>query len=301
MLRRNIKMLQRKQKARVAKFRRAAVNASMRTLLVALFVCTAASAPAAESGPFAYDLRIDLPITAVGAAGWIVSEALKSHIVAPTCRWCDGSYGASTLNGFDATVRRNFVVSNTGAADTASNITGFALLPLASLGLDLLAAADAGHLRGSAVDVMLIIESAVFASDLNQAVKFAAARERPFVHVLSPAEKSQTAQPADNDLSFFSGHTTLVFSLAVSSGTVASMRRYRLAPLIWSLGLLLAGTTAYLRIAADRHYATDVLVGAAVGASVGFAVPYWFHRKPRRGQPRVSVGGGASVNLAWSW
>jgi membrane-associated phospholipid phosphatase len=31
--------------------------------------------------------------------------------------------------------------------------------------------------------------------------------------------------------------------------------------------------TGYLRIAADRHYATDVLAGAAVGTGVGLGWP----------------------------
>ena len=60
------------------------------------------------------------------------------------------------------------------------------------------------------------------------------------------------------------------------------MRRYRLAPWIWAAGLAVAAVTAYLRIAADRHYASDVTVGAAIGSLTGFAVPYLFHNPKRR-------------------
>ena len=35
-----------------------------------------------------------------------------------------------------------------------------------------------------------------------------------------------------------------------------------------------------MRIAADRHYLTDVLVGAAVGTAVGLAVPHLMHKEP---------------------
>ena len=42
-----------------------------------------------------------------------------------------------------------------------------------------------------------------------------------------------------------------------------------------------ATTGAYLRIAADRHYATDVLTGSAVGSAIGFSVPYLAHRPVR--------------------
>ena len=71
----------------------------------------------------------------------------------------------------------------------------------------------------------------------------------------------------------------MAFSLATSAGTVASMRKHRLAPLMWVAGLSFATTGAYLRIAADRHYATDVLTGAVVGSAIGFSVPYFAHRQ----------------------
>jgi membrane-associated phospholipid phosphatase len=77
--------------------------------------------------------------------------------------------------------------------------------------------------------------------------------ERPFVHVLPPAQKGRTAQPDDNNLSFSSGHTTATFALAAAAGTVATMRGYRWAPLTWIVGGALALGTGYLRIAADRH------------------------------------------------
>ena len=37
------------------------------------------------------------------------------------------------------------------------------------------------------------------------------------------------------------------------------------------------GTTGALRIVADQHWASDVLVGAAVGTFSGLAVPYFLH------------------------
>src|SRR6059058_3168029 len=80
---------------------------------------------------------------------------------------------------------------------------------------------------------------------------------------------SSDLHAAGDNLSFFSGHATLAFALATSAGTVASMRHHRLAPVMWAVGLLLATTGGYLRIAADRHYATDVLTGALVGSAVG--------------------------------
>jgi len=60
-------------------------------------------------------------------------------------------------------------------------------------------------------------------------------------------------------------------------GTVASMRGYASEPLFWSVGMGLAAFVGYLRIAADKHYFTDVLVGALVGTVSGIVVPRLLH------------------------
>ena len=113
---------------------------------------------------------------------------------------------------------------------------------------------------------------------MNQVVKFIVGRERPFVHALPEADKPNTAHPSDNNVSFYSGHATMAFAMAVSGGTVASMRALPAgARGSGARGLALAAATAYLRIAADRHYASDVTTGAVVGSLTGFAVPYLFH------------------------
>lgn len=59
----------------------------------------------------------------------------------------------------------------------------------------------------------------------------------------------------------------------MSAGVVAHARGYAAEPYIWAGGLTLAAVTGYLRIAADKHYFSDVLVGAVVGAGAGLLVP----------------------------
>ena len=66
------------------------------------------------------------------------------------------------------------------------------------------------------------------------------------------------------------------------------MRGYRLAPLVWIAGGVIAFTVSYLRIAADRHYFTDVTVGAALGIGTGIAIPLLFHR-PVKEEQRAGV------------
>jgi undecaprenyl-diphosphatase len=81
-------------------------------------------------------------------------------------------------------------------------------------------------------------------------------------------------------MSFFSGHTSLAFSMATAYSYLFA-RRHPDSPLVvpvWLGAHLLAGTTAVLRVEAGQHFWTDVLAGAAVGSAIGYLVP-WLHTR----------------------
>jgi membrane-associated phospholipid phosphatase len=120
-------------------------------------------------------------------------------------------------------------------------------------------------------------------------VKLAVGRQRPFVRYGNWEPGSREGDPDDN-LSFYSGHSALAFSIAAASGTVSTLRGYHSAPWVWAVGMTLASGVGYLRMAGDKHWLTDVLVGAAVGGGVGAAVPLLLHGR----EERPPQGGGAS-------
>lgn len=256
---------------------------------MALGVCLLAApawadSPTAVSSPyvdatFRYDLRIELPIIGVGLGAWIATEIAKPQLAPEPCRICErAADGTDQLNGFDAGVRSLLRAERSDIPGRLSDVTAFGLTPVLMVGLGAIANYYQGSPKQGLVDLLMVMESTVLAVDVNQLVKFAVGRERPFVHVLPEAEKTQGGNAADNNLSFYSGHTTMAFALATSAGTVASLRHYRLAPLIWAIGMPLATLAGLMRISADRHYATDVLTGMAVGSAMGFLGP-WLHRK----------------------
>jgi membrane-associated phospholipid phosphatase len=236
---------------------------------VAVVVALLASSTA-RADDLRIDLGWDLGLTGGFGTAWILSESLKSYFAPDECRWCEP-------NAFDTAARDAFRWSDTAAADATSYVLGFALLPAMTLGLNAASARDEGHAVQGAEDLLIVAEAVALSASLNQLTKFLVGRERPFVHALDPEWKDRTAQPSDNNLSFFSGHTTLAFAVAVSGATVATLRGYDTAPYLWAIGGLMAVATGWLRVAADRHYLSDVLVGAAVGSLVGWAVP-WLHR-----------------------
>ena len=179
-----------------------------------------------------------------------------------------------------------------------SNLDGFVVAPVAGLGLIMLASANDGEASTARWldDTIPIIEAGVVAGVLNQLVKFSIAEQRPFVHFGDPARPHDL----DDDVSFYSGHTTLAFAIATSAGVVAHARGYALEPVIWTAGYAIALSTGYLRIASDRHYVTDVATGAVLGAAIGLGVPLLLHEQVLE-QHRLAIAptpfGGAVLGI----
>ncbi len=245
-------------------------------LTVALMTLLTANQPVK---PLTWRLGPDLGATAALVGGWVLSETVLKNTLAPAaCRWC-------ATNDFDLSVRKAFYPSlqpspqGEKIADLSSGVVGFAVLPLMLVGLDawLMAGAQDEWVSEWAVDILLATEATFAALALNQVVKFSVGRARPFTVDAPPGLLAQAVAPSDANLSFFSGHTTLAFGVVASLSTIASMRGHKAAPLMWVLGTPVALVTSLLRIGADKHWASDVLLGALVGTAFGIGVPLLFH------------------------
>lgn len=198
----------------------------------------------------------------LGAGYLVVQLGFAGQLAADVCRWCEPP-------SFDASTRNALKWRDTQRADVLSSITGYGLAPAVLLGLTAFGRGTQSGWRRRFDDLIPVVESAIVVSLLHHATKFAVGRQRPYAHFGAFA----TTPTQEDNVSFFSGHTSLAFGLAVSAGRVATLRRNPVAPAIWTVGLALAATTGYLRIGADRHYFSDVLVGAALGTAAGYLWP----------------------------
>ena len=88
--------------------------------------------------------------------------------------------------------------------------------------------------------------------------------------------------------------TALAFAAVASAGTVAELRGYRGAWAVWTVGIPMASFVGYLRVAGDQHWASDVLVGAAVGGGTGVLMPLLLHPRVARA---ASCTGDLSVTV----
>ncbi len=251
----------------------------MRARTTAAVLALVLAAPARPDPPaLRYDAPTDVAVTAGASLLWLGTELARRRLAPSACRWC----GEDAL---DAGARDALLWRHPDRAARASDVLAFGLVPAGVVAHQLLAARAAGSAREGLVDVLVVAEAAALSMDLNQLVKYAAGRQRPFVHH-APAGR---APDPDDNTSFTSGHATIAFTLAGAAGTVSDLRRYPGAPWVWAVGMTAAGATAYLRVAADRHYLTDVLAGAAAGAALGWALPWTLHRPGAEGASRPAV------------
>ncbi len=207
------------------------------------------------------------------------------------CSWC-------AQNGFDTSVRSALVWQEPKVARTASDITVGVAIPLGTLAFALIPALSGDH-KGQALENAAIVANATMtAVVLNQATKVLAGRQRPGCALSS----TSGIIGKECNVSFYSGHTSAAFAMASSVTTVLALRGSRVAP--WAgigLGTLaLAGGT--LRIMGDAHWASDVLVGLAIGTAAGVLMPLLLH--PRAGAAStvsgLTVGPAPSADVGFS-
>ena len=93
--------------------------------------------------------------------------------------------------------------------------------------------------------------------------KLLAGRERPSSYYGTRDEGK------DSFKSFFSGHTSISFCIGTRNSLLASHLGIKSGAPNLLLEKIIPSATGYYRIAADKHYMTDVLVGAIVGTLIG--------------------------------
>jgi hypothetical protein len=241
---------------------------------------------------------IDVPVALGLTSLYGFSElAVKSRLAPRAPYWDDrDTNGADILAPLDRQATR-LRWERPRLAGRLSDL-GLALSFFSALGVPAgVGAADHDTAAHLAENVTIILETMSAAMMMNQITKLIAGRQRPCAHFGLDLLRPCFSDGSDNNLSSFSGHASFTASLAVASGMVASMRQYRLAPLVWTTGVILTLSTGYLRLAADKHYLSDVVTGTIIGSTVGFFIPYLFHapRPPLDATSPKATGSAASA------
>ena len=124
-------------------------------------------------------------------------------------------------------------------------------------------------------DAVVFLETLTVNASLVTFAKYNVQRPLPRTYDGDPA----LINSAKGYRSFYSGHTSTVFA-ALSMTSYTYNKRHNEATWPWVFTGVFGASVAYARVAAGRHFYTDVLVGAGMGTAVGILVP-WMHSKER--------------------
>lgn len=274
----------------------------MRALLLLVLVSSAAFADAPLSttvkqrfkpAAIRFDLRADLPTGLLLGATGASLVGLRPWLMKSECKF---SCTPESVNELDLAARELRWADPTSAR-ILGDVVGYGAMPAFVFTAGLIGLAEGETPREVFEDTWIISESFAAAHVSESIIKYTTARARPDTTFMKPG--TQVADPSDLYTSMVSGHATASFAIAVATGVVATMRGRPSAPWLWASGLSLAVVSSMLRVAADRHYLTDVLAGAALGTAMGVIVPLLFHgvHAPVTIAPTVS-NSGAGVTLS---
>ncbi len=174
----------------------------------------------------------------------------------------------STLPAFDRVAAFQW----SPPAHRASNILFASALVASAVGPALASADD-----GAGPSLAIVGESFLLTAGLTGVMKAIAARPRPLV--FNPDAPMRERRERDAFRSFWSGHAANTAALTVSAAMLVDRAPVGTAvrTATWAGAVAVPVLMGWLRVRAGRHFPTDVLAGCAIGALVGWAVPY-FHR-----------------------
>ncbi len=241
--------------------------------LLLLTLSFAVPGRAAEPMPYGLNPLLDIPLAGLGLGMKYHSGAalaktretpvdmasLKRSDLHPMDRWAAGNY-SPLLSGTSGGI--NWVL---GAA------------PFLLDGWDI----HKGRMgwSGLLTDVVLLQEALMISSALVSYSKTLRVHPTPLVYGSSASDGEKRA--GHNVSSFFSGHTTAAFTAAVFTGYTYQLKHPEspLVPWVWGGSMAAAATVGSLRVAAGKHFPSDVLAAAAVGSLCGYLVPR-LHLRP---------------------
>lgn len=272
------------------------------TLGVSLAIVLGVVTPAlAQPARPAVDLRVSLPQNtaqppilevarppSAPQAEWALSSLMSTAVLFGSTlpnndqlpRWQGGIL-------LDDGIRSAFALEDEGTRNALARTSDVLLFGLALTPVIVDAIALAWLVNGDPelMGEMLLVnlQAHAVAQGLTALLKHAVARERPMTRACREGGQGCEEERPE---SFFSGHASLAFTSAAlichyhaegGAGDAA----------MCATGMALATGVGLMRILSDRHYASDVVIGAAVGLLSGFLVPRFLNFGISSADPRT--------------
>ena len=242
------------------------------------------------TGPYQVEWRRDVPILALSGVAAVVPEFLSHGLGRSPC--------PCSKDGIDPW-DRGVAGRNSEGADGASDVAAGFLLA-APIVLDAVDVYRSGGDRSSfRSDAIVMFEAFALDEGLGRLVKAAVPRPRPFLDGLPAGDPA--FREADNYRSFYSAHVSAVFATGLSYARTFALRHPKSSHrwLVYGAVILGGTTMGALRVAAGRHFPTDVLTGAVVGSAVGLAVPALHHPRALTTVSVLPYDGGVMLSASF--
>ena len=231
--------------------------------------------------------------------GWVDLGTLGAGIV-----------GSLTLMRTDSRIARRLQTDryqNNGALQDISRIASTVNeKSLFAAGLVTYGVARLAHAPRTTTDIALHATESIFiASATATVVRGVLGRSRPFVTADSDAYdyKPGTGFRELKYRAYPSIHAAASFATAAALTAETARHSRRAAWIVGPLGYVLAATPGLSRMYADKHWASDVVMGSALGAVSGWATVRYHHHRPGNRLDRALLGattGDGVVGVVWS-
>ncbi len=247
-----------------------------RTCLILLILILIGNALFAQSRPFPYEIsKKDFVILPLGIGLSFFGDSLSKNydpITVEEIRVLD----RKDVNAFDRPATYNWALEWEERSDSYRDIVVISTLFTLSVPPLLHT-----RLSNTLTVAVMFIESYFFLKGITYITKSASGRKRPYLYNTDLSVEERQGISSDNAFfSFYSGHTAAAFTAAtfVSKVFTDIHGKSVWSTLLWGSSLSLAALAGYSRFKCGQHFPTDVIVGAAVGFSIGYLIPA-IHRK----------------------
>lgn len=226
-----------------------------------------------KDSPYKMHAVLDFPIVGVSGLGSASARFLQRQV--------EPLSGLEISNLSTANIPKFDLSAHSQWSPTASKVSDFGLYAaILSPGL-LLFSPDIDRKDWGTV-ILLSAETFVMVDFATQMTKVQTLRPRPYLYNPNIVVPNNLLTDRDHRFSMFSGHTsyTAAMSFAAASMFADFHPKSKYKPYVWIAAAVIPATVGYLRYRSGMHYPSDILVGYAVGTSVGLAIPY-IHKKAK--------------------
>ena len=244
-----------------------------------------------RTSPFKLDVTRESVILGTGGLAGIIALNMLSNIEGLTIDEVN-ALNPEDVNSFDRSAIGRKEEENTG---------DLLLFMSYALPLSFLAYEDT---RNDFPELLLMYgEVLLVTGAINGIVKGIVQRTRPYVYSDETPIEKRTAVEAR--VSFYSGHTSVTAAITFFTASVFNtyITNSTAKILIWSAAALYPAVTGYLRVSSSNHFPTDVIVGYAVGAGIGFLIPE-LHKVQKENNLSIGAmmtGNGGGLSLKWNF